>query len=360
MTTRKDNSLNLTTFKDYSRKTIKYGLIALVAYLVLRFLVGSFTAYWKATHPEPPPAPTVGFGKLPALNFPASAKVPASYRLETANGRLPDLTDRLKVFFMPKSGASLFDSDNAKSIASKFNFVFEPEIINERTYRFTKTEPLVSTFEIDIRDRVFNFQTDYLSRPDLILANKLPSNYDVASQVKTFAGQAGNFGPDIATASAQVSYLVSSGNKLEPAVSVSNAEFVQVDINRRPIDDIYQIYTQRGYEGVVHAIVSGFFSSGQRIVEAHNYYYPIDYGQMHTYPLRDVRTAWKMLQAGEGLVVNPGKASEAVIRKVSLGYYDDMEGQDYFQPIYVFEGDEDFLAIVAAVDPQYIQIQLPD
>lgn len=329
--------------------------MALVAYMVLRFLIGSFAVYWQATHPTPPPPPTVGFGKLPAINLPTSTKVPTSYKLETANGRLPDLTDRMKVFFMPKKGPSLFDSDTAKSIASKFNFVFEPEILNDRTFRFTKTEPLVSTFDIDIRDRVFNFQTDYLNRPDLILANKLPNNYDVASQVKSFAGLAGNFGPDIATASAQVSYLTSSGNKLEPAVSVSNAEFVQVDINRRPIDGIYQVYTQRGYVGVVHAIVSGFFSGQQSIVEAHNYYYLIDYGQMHTYPLRDVRTALKMLQAGEGLVVNPGKTPEAVIRQVSLGYYDDLDGQDYFQPIYVFEGDGDFLALIPALDPQFVQ-----
>ena len=357
MPTKNDTGLNLTMFTHYSRQFVKYGLVVVVAYILGRGLLISFSAYWKATHPPPPAPPTVGFGKLPMINLPASLATPTSYKLETANGNLPKVTDRLKVFFMPKKPASLFNTDNAKSVASKLGFVFEPEVIDARSFRFSKTTPLVSTLDLDIRDRVFNFQTDYLNRPDLILQNKLPSNYDVASRVKSFAKNAGNFEPDIATASAQVTYLVSSGKELKPAVSVSNAEFIQVDINRRPIDGRYLVFTQNGYDGVVHAIVSGFFGGNDSIVKAHNYYYPIDYSQVHTYPLRSIRTAWKMLQAGEGYIVNPGLNPEAVIRLVSLGYYDDINGQDYFQPIYVFEGDDDFLGFVPAIDPQYIQIR---
>ena len=76
---------------------------------------------------------------------------------------------------------------------------------------------------------------------------------------------------------------------------------------------------------------------------------------MHTYPLRDPRTAWNIIKSGEGYIASYDGEGQAVIRTVKLGYYDDFEEQEYLQPVYVFEGDNDFIGYVSALDPQYVQ-----
>lgn len=346
---------NLTTFTHWSRLFVKYGLLALVVLMVGRVLINSLIAYYRAVNPPPPPPPTVGFGLLPQLSFPRSEEIPQSFELQTPTGGFPQFSDRAKVFYMPKASASLTDHERALQLAAQYDFVFQPEVVNERTYRFTKSDPLVSTLDLDTRDHVFTLKTDYLSRPELILKSQSPSNYEATERVKRFIRQSNTWGADIATASAKITYLKSSGGQLLPAVSASDADFIQVDLNRVPIDDLFPVYTQEGDSGVVSAIVAGFFSDMNSIVYARNRYYPVDYQQVETYPIRPVKNAWKNLQAGEGLVINPKAVKEAVVRQVSLGYYDNINGQAYLQPVYVFEGDDQFLGLVSAVEPEFLQ-----
>src|SRR5690349_7238581 len=131
-------SPTLTTFTYLGRQGLKFGGILLVALIVGRTFLTAFTAYWKATHPAPPPPPTVGFGLLPAIRFPDQPleSRPKSYTLETATGRFPDFGDRAKVFFMPLNSPSLLDDERAKATAARFGFVFEPERLSARTYQF--------------------------------------------------------------------------------------------------------------------------------------------------------------------------------------------------------------------------------
>jgi hypothetical protein len=37
-----------------------------------------------------------------------------------------------------------------------------------------------------------------------------------------------------------------------------------------------------------------------------------------------------------------------------MGYYESSTYQQYYQPIYVFKGDGDFVGYVSAIDPRYI------
>jgi hypothetical protein len=45
-----------------------------------------------------------------------------------------------------------------------------------------------------------------------------------------------------------------------------------------------------------------------------------------------------------------------VVRAMSLGYFEDWETeQEYYQPVYVFTGDDNFVGYVQAIDPAYVQ-----
>lgn len=345
----------LTQAKTVSKNFILFGGVGLVVFLVFWFASGAFIRYWIATHPEPPPPPTVGFGILPPPVFPATPdeNKPSKYILETPTGRLPEFSDRALVFFMPKNSPGLLDAEKAKQFATKLNFVFEPEIIDSRTYRWQRTQPLFTTIEYDIQDHVFSYQSDFANRPELLLDSELPTKFDAISEVKAFLQSAIDLQPDIATASGSFAFVKSVGAELIPAVAVTDADFVTVDINRAPVDGQYEMYTDRDGQGVIHALVGNIKNIGN-ILQLDYYYYPIDYSVIHTYPLRPVKQAWEILQGGEGYISHPIKSEQATIRQVSLGYYDSTAPQMYLQPIYVFSGDDGFLGYVSALDPTYL------
>ena len=348
----------LTNVTLMGRQTIKFGLIFLVVLMVGRITINGFVAYWKATHPEPPPPPTVGFGKLPGIEFPnqTDSEKATSYTLETATGTLPDFGDRSKVYFMPKATSSLLADQSGKATAGKLGFLFEPEVITTELYRWNKSQPLLSTLELNIRTNNFKLTTNYLSLPELLVNQPAPSGFDAITKVKNLLKKADLLADDVATASGEIIYLKSLGGELAPAVSQSDADFIQVDINRSPIDGVFRMYTPEGYVGVISATLSNAFDGANSIVELNYNYHEVNYQQVHTYPLRTSQSAWQLLQAGEGYIAEKGSQDNAIIRTVTLGFYDSFEEQDYLQPVYVFENLETgFMGLVPALDPKFIQ-----
>jgi hypothetical protein len=115
------------------------------------------------------------------------------------------------------------------------------------------------------------------------------------------------------------------------------------------------MFTPEGYKGIAHGIVAGGLGRNESVVHFEFNYQPVDYSQVHTYPLRTTDSAWRILQAGEGFIAKKGTQDAAIIRQVYLGYFDSYEEQSYLQPIYVFEGDGGFLGYVPALDPKFIQ-----
>lgn len=346
----------LTQVTYFGRQGVKVALIFLVTLMVGRFFLNAFVAFWQATHPPAPPPPTVGFGMLPPLVFPENTDLekPTSYKLETANGRLPEFEDRAKVFLMPKQSASLLDDEVAKQIAAQFGFVFKPEIINSQRYRWSRSETLQSALELDLPTRNFTLTTDYLSRPDLLLNVQVPTDVNAVNTVKSFLQRGDLLQKDIATVSGEVVYMKDAGGELQPAVSFSDADYVQIDMNRAPIDQLYPMVTPEGERGVVHAIVAGNARGSAQIVELDFQYHPVDYSQVETYPLRSAQSAWKILQGGEGYIAQSEVEGAALVRDVYLGYYDSFDPQEYLQPVYVFTGDDGFMGLVSAIDPRYV------
>ena len=361
MTTKNTNSgLTLTKAAFIARQAIKFSAVAVVLIIVGQMLFNSFRAYWKATHPAPPPPPTVGFGVLPAPKFKVDpklkAKTPKSYKLETATGTLGRFPGQLNVYLMPKKTPGLLTHEEAIKFAKRFGFVFEPEVIDETHYRFIKPGKLTKILDLETVNLTYNYKTDYLDKPELMLeAKDLPVKYEAVDVVKTFLKRGGRLNRDIATASGEINYLKVVGNSLEPALAASDADLVSVSLNRVPINGRYPTYTQEGTRGIIYALISGYGRGDDRLVKVRNAYYPVDYLSYETYPLKSVKEAWNLLISGHGHVAsNRSPNDQVVVREVELGYYDDLNGADYLQPIYVFKGDGEFIGLVPAVDSRYL------
>lgn len=356
----KQTGPTLSEVTQLGRQTVKIVIAGLVLMMVGRMVWGAFSTYWQSINPPPPPPPTVGFGILPAQRFPERTDLakPANYQLEIAAGRLPNLGDRATVFFMPTSTLGLFADQDARELAARYNFVFEPERLSARLYRWRRSSPLESTLQIDIQTLQMRFTTNFLNRPDLLVDSRPPERFEAEQVVKSFLRTGNLLAPDLADSTSRTTYLRLEGTELVEAVSYTDADFVEVNLNRAPIDDLYEIFTPEGFRGVVRAIVGGAFSGNSNVYQLTYNYQEVDYLSAHTYPLRSTADAWNVLKAGEGFLADFDGDDTAVIREVVLGYYDDFEEQQFLMPIYVFLGDDNFIGYVSAIDPSFINSDL--
>lgn len=355
------SSPSLTDVNQIGRQALKWGIIVLVGYMVLKMLFSAFISFWKATHPAPPPPPTVGYGKLPKIEFPQTELTkPESYALETATGGFPQFPDRAKVYALEMATPSLLADEAVRKIAAKYGFVFEPDVLNANTYRWSRSQPLETTFEIDLQTKNFELSTDYLTRPELISNENVPDKYEAVSRVKSFLSQSSLLPDEVATNSADVTYLKAVGGELIEAESLSDANFMQVDLQRYPVDGAYRMYTPQGYKGIISAVVTGALRTDNSIVEIdYNYQPKPQITTVETYPLRSVKEAWRVLTSGGGYIAPPKNEQqlpeEVTVRNVQLGYFDAYQEQAFLQPIYVFTGDDGFMGYVSAVDSGYLQ-----
>ena len=346
----------LTETAYYSRKTITYGAIGIVAFLILRGLIIFGVATYRRLNPPPLPPPTVSFGRLPVLSFPQEQKQPAlSYRLETVGGTTPDLGDRATVFFMPVRQANLLALDRMNKQAAKLDFDREPEQLSPRRYRWTSDAPLPASLTADIVSGSFFLEVAWQQDPGILAQTNLPDQDQAVQEARRFLQSAGLSADDLSGGNADVSFFKADINDMVPAVSLSEANFVRVDFFRSDVEDLV-VYPPNPQRGIVSLTFSGSRSKGKREVELRYNYFPVSYDQSATYPIKTSLTAWNELQAGEGFVaqVDPD-VSQVVVRRVTLGYYDSALPQHYMQPIYVFQGDDNFVGYVAAISPEWIE-----
>ena len=345
-----NEGVNLTRASALMRNIIKIGGVTLVAIMVGRVFWGAIVAYWKATHPPPPPPPTVGFGKLPHLSFPASLAKPTSYTLETISGKTPVIADRAKVFFIPASDPSLLALDRAKKKASSLGYLFEPEQITSRKYRWTLNTPLYATLEMDILSGMLSITTNWASHPELLTKVGTINADNLAARLKAILSTADSLPIDFKQGPVSTKYLKSLGGKFTEASSLSDAEFLQIDLYRTLVDEKYAGVTDQANQGPIHAVVD----SKGTILELKMGAYQVNSQIVHDYPLRTSAEAWQILSSGEGYVVSKGTSDSATVRTITLAYYEPNTEQSFYQPVYVFEGDGGFVGYVEAISPEWL------
>lgn len=348
---------NLTTTAFYTRKGVKYGSIGIVVFLILRFAFHTAVDYWRERNPPPPPPPTVAFGNLPEIEFPDQESLPEEiiYKLETAEGIIPQAEDIGKVYTITKTNPSLLGLDRAKTLAGKIGFASEPTQITPRLYRFTSQTTPVTTLEMDTVTGYFTLKYDYRNDQSILAEKKLPSDEQAVTEAERFLTTLTILEEDIKDGEGKVSYYRFSPDKLLPAISLSEADFVRVDLFRQLLDE-KQIISEEPGNSLIHFILSGSRERLRRIIEVKYVYSPLERENFATYPLKSASVAWTELNSGQAHIAELGdnQNGQVTIRRIYLAYYESEEPQNFLQPIFVFEGDKNFSAYVPAVDPEWV------
>lgn len=309
---------------------------------------------YKKIFPAPPPPPTVTYGKLPKINFPDKQNLPKlTFSLETAEGGFPKFADQAKVYFMPKPAANLLALDTAKEEAKSLGFDFNnPQSISETTYKFT-SPTFPSYLEVNVVTNNFSISYD-LNADRTPLDMRPPSPEIAASQARSLLSSAGLL-PDDLIGPVKNEFLKLSNGRLKSVLALSEADLVKVNFFRRDYDNLPSV-TQNPDEANVWFIVSGASDKNQQVVAGQFHYYPVDETQSSTYPIKTAQDAFTQLQNGQAFIANPGinkDGASVKIRKIYLAYFDPAITNGFYEPIFVLEGDNGFVAYVPAVTDDY-------
>lgn len=343
----------LTEASIASRKGIRYSIYGIILLIITRSLILSGVALYKRAFPAPPTPPTVAFGKLTKIPFQEKTKPALSFSLETAEGGIPEFPDQSKVYFMPKTSSNLLSLDFAQDKANKLGFDIQPQQTTEALYKFYhKTAP--ATLETNIITGSFSLSYD-LNADSSPLSVRPPQPEIAKNGVKTYLSSAGLYPKDLEEGTYETRYLKTQGGGFVPALSVSDGNIARIDLFRKKYDEL-PIVTPVTSEGNVWFMVSGIKERGKEVIAGEYHYFPVDESQFSTYPIKTGDAAWQEFTSGNYYVASQGTTIEGdsiKIRKMYLAYYDAGLYTEFLQPIFVFEGDKDFVGYVPAVTSDY-------
>lgn len=345
--------MTLTQTAFYTRLAIKYGALLLVLLIFGKIALGVGVNLYQRVFPPPPAPPTVTFGKLPVLYFPENfGSRQYTYVLQTPTGELPKFPTITNVYFMPPKSASFSGLDEAAKMAQSLGFSGSVTELSETIYRFERKDT-PSTFDINIVNRTFSINYNLDKAPDLI--NLHPkSNEEAVNAIKYLLNPASLLPPELESGAKTFEYLKVDTKNFSETLSLSEANFVRVNLFRKNLGDM-AVLTPNRKRSTVWFLVSGDPSSYRQVIAGEYHYFPIDEKQFSTYPIKTAQQAWDGLTAGKAYFSQEpnGKPSQITIRRVYLAYYDSGTPQGFLQPIVVFEGDGGFSAYIPAVTGDY-------
>ncbi len=350
---------SLTETAFYTRRAINWSIIGVFSYILLRIFWSLFLSVYLAVFPPKAPPPNHAFGNLPAVRFPPPIASPSGqlvFQLQTIEGTVPVASPSAFVYFMPKKGSNLLALSTAQNFAKRLGFATTPipEPSNKNIYRFDDAANQLRHLWYDIVSTNFIIRYDFQQDASLFLNSKVPTIAEAQSEARNLLQTYSLYPADLVGGNIKVSYYQVAENKLVPVASQSQADAVRVDFFR-PFIASTPVVTGTLTEAPISIVFSGSGNSKKRVLQLTYTYWPIDYQTNATYSLKTSTQAWQELQSGEGYILKYPQNPTVIVRNVHLAYYDSIAPQTYLQPVFVFEGDDGFVAFVSAVNPEFVE-----
>ena len=360
------SNLTLTVFMDASRKFLVVGGVCLVLLMIFQFGLTIYQNIKAQRDSYVAELPTMGYSYLPPINFPRSSVLypPTNYILSYRGSSDPrDLPqfgsdNNMRIYKIASSPYSLLADRRARELAATYGFTGEPQALDNQTYRFFTSDGMLDQqLQIDLQTFAFSLTSNYLTNPDFLKgagnSKQLPNRTMAAGDVRGFLSMAGVLPADLVDAQTEVNYVKAVGDRVELVDTFYEADFLSVNLPRAPLEGNYSFFGPNKRSSIF-AIVARDTLGNDYIVHLDYFYHQINAADSQTYPLRSTASAFEVLQSGGAYIASMGNNSQVVIDNVQVGYYEDPNGGDYLQPIFIFSSSDGFAAYVQAVDQRAV------
>ncbi len=147
-------------------------------------------------------------------------------------------------------------------------------------------------------------------------------------------------------------YKITPQGELSKTILPYEANLIKVIYSRDKIDDQNTFFPKTD-EGIASFLLAGGKDGNPVIAQMKYAYFEIDEVNVGKYLTRPPNEAWtELLEKKEGYISSQGELGQPIVRSIYLGYYDSLDGKNYLQPVWVFEGDKGFIGFVPAVLPK--------
>ncbi len=300
------------------------------------------------------------FGKIEKPLFEASLPYgKMKFALDTIDGDYPVTTPSANVYFIPENKATLAYLTRVEALAQSFGFDtagVKSERINEN---WVKYEDAVRKLQIDIK----NFHFHYLLKPSSELQKLVEATpsarftlledhfLEVAKQTLSSRNV---YPAHLAAGKTNLVYLKYdlAQNKFVPAVAGDIPQAVRVDFFRK--DEKLPVVPPKYFESQNYVVMAPLEYYPQEVEVQFMSFDKLD--EPGVYPLMSAKEAWERLKKGEVKTISVASQIEdsIKIKEIYLGYYDPLSYQKYFQPVFIFLGDQNYVGYIEAIRPEYL------
>lgn len=344
----------LTEAGFYARKTVTVVIIFLVAIMLAPVLLRGVRLIILAINPPKPIPPEMRYGALPDIGFPKITNTDRpNLVLETKTGELPKFPNQTRVYPVQTNKLRLLEIDRIKTRATSLGFTANPEKLSDNAYKFKHPAAPIE-LAVDIISNGLSYKYNWASDQNFYSNTNIPTRTDGLKDARSFFQTLGVLPPDMASGTEKYSYYISLPGGILKPTSQLEANILRIDLFRSDIEfdkNKYRVVTPFFSTSPVNVILTGLSGNKKIIEAAYNYSALLDAEKEYsTYPLKPVSMAWDELRGGGGYTAHIDNPIQTVkIRNVSLAYYETEAGQQFLQPVFVFEGDEGFAGYVEAI-----------
>lgn len=366
--------MTLTEFAYYLRKYSPLAVLFVIVILIF-FLTFKIIEIARPVAPvSVAPTPTPAFGQLPAIAIPNARALPQSmeYVMETLEGVPLTATSSAHIFFVPKQTPNLGFREKANVIAKALQF--DAEAMTSRLNPEDETFTLVDRAKrliVHIDNFNFTYSQELDSTVNDYLASMvMPDEQTIKTKAQDIMRKLNRYPPALAQATHVITYIAyrvdteTGGSVAQIVRSPQEANMVHVDFFPPPIHNI-EVVTEDFISSPNRVVFIPQRTSDDFVIKAQVAVNEHSEVQSSVYPLKTGGQVFADLQAGKGLLIQGfdkiGGKKRVGIRKMYLAYLAPSVYAPYLQPIYVFIGDDDFVAYVPAVLDSWTQpLQIPD
>jgi len=344
--------MSLTQTAYTSRNLIKYGGVSLIAFVFLWSIASISIKAYQAAHPKYI-SPTVRYGILPKNIFSTKDFLKKNFTFEFTNDVTPAFGDQSKVYIIYRSTTEILALEEAKEVAKDFGFTEEPSQISAGSYEF-KDSKNNRTLTMNVLEGNFSLRYPYTNDDAILNPKEMPSKEKAISTAESFLESGNKYGADLKAGIKEVTYWKIADGNTTAVSALSEANAIRVNFYRQKIDDKYEIVSSQNGQATVSILISGANESEKKIIEADFNYATIDRESYSTYPIKTTQQAMSDLTSGNYWPSSDVSLCDVTIKSVELAYYEPVTLTQYLQPIYVFKGDNNFVAYVTAVTDKYV------
>ena len=337
---------NLVTVTKESRIFLKIGGVVVGALILIYFIVKGGALMRDVFFPKPPPPPAQAFGPLPPIDFPAKGSQGINFNINTVDGQLPVLPDRVNIYTIQTAEPNLLALENAKNTLDSANFVSNQVKKSSTLYQWTQAKTGV-IIEYDITTKNFSISSNYLYNPALSSSSLLPDEENIKDDVLGFLQTVQAETNSLDLEKTKVEYLENNNGTLIAAQNLGSAKYARVTFQNSVIDDIPIVYDSPTESNVMFVV--SYPPSGFQILEGRFYNHKINPEEKSDYPIKSSEQAFADLTNGNAYIINPQNLTQVDITNVELRYYLSNKNSGFLLPVIIFTGVNGFYAYVDAI-----------